>query len=381
MPGNPVPGGASAGRDNGRMPDSSTPRPTQVTIAASLVMAGSVVVVLTAFDRIARLRSADTREAVQEFRATALGEWLGLDLQGTLSLMRVLTMVAAACATAAAILGFQILRRSRPARLVLTLLAPPLFLGGVAVGGFLPAVVVGSIIMLWFQPARDWLDGRTPRSAPASPMETPASPEAEAPPPLPPPPAPNEPRPYAGFGAATSAPAPPPPPTVVPPGVMPGGPTPYAAASAPPVGPARPAALMWACGLAWAGAAIVSVVMLLSVVAVLAAPDTLLDEVYRQNPDLRSEGITPSTLRSTVIVAGTLLVLWAVSAAVLAVFAWRGRSWAWTALLVSACCASGLCLIAAVTSPPMLVSLALCAPAIPLLLRPEVRAFVARRQP
>ncbi|MBJ7357900.1 hypothetical protein, partial [Nocardioides sp.] len=151
------------------MPDKAAPRPTQVTIAAAMVMAGSVVVVLAAFERIAGLRSADTREAVQEFRGTALGEWLGLDLQGTLTLMRVLIMVAAACATAAAILGYQVMRRSRPARLVLTVLAPPLFVGGVAVGGFLSAVVVGAIIMLWFQPARDWLDGKTPRPVPAPP--------------------------------------------------------------------------------------------------------------------------------------------------------------------------------------------------------------------
>jgi hypothetical protein len=360
------------------MPDEAAPRPTQVTIAASLVMAGSVVVVLAAFDRIAGLRSAETRELVQEFRATSLGEWLGLDLQGTLTLMRVLTMVAAACATAAAILGFQVLRRSRPARLVLTVLAAPLFVGGVTLGGFLPAVVVGSIIMLWFQPARDWLDGKTPRPAPAPSVPTAASPQVDEPPPAPPVPAPTEPRAYPGFGAA-SAPAAPPPPSAAPPGVLATSPPPYAAMPARPAGPTRPAALMWACGLAWAGAAIVSVVMLLSVVAVVAAPDTLLDEVYRQNPELRSEGITPSVLRSSVIVAGTLLVLWAVTAAVLAVFAWRGRSWAWTALLVSACCASGLCVIATLSSPLMVVSLALCAPAIPLLLRPEVRAFVAKR--
>jgi hypothetical protein len=136
---------------------------------------------------------------------------------------------------------------------------------------------------------------------------------------------------------------------------------------------------MWACGLAWAGSAIVAVIMLLSVAVVLAAPDTLLDEIYRQNPEMRSEGLTVATLRSSVIVVGLLLVVWAVAASVVAVYAWRGRSWAWTALLVSACCASALCLVAALGSPVMLASLALCAPAVPLLLKPEVRAFV--RQP
>jgi hypothetical protein len=350
-----------------------------VTIAAWLVMAGSVVVVLTAFDQIAGLRSLETREAVEEFLSKPPGDNLGLGVQGMLSVMRVLTMVAAACATAAAILGYQILRRSRSARFVLTLLAGPLFLAGVVVGGFLPAVIVGSITMLWFQPARDWIDGKSPRATSAP---SPA-PQAPAPPPPPsevaapaaqPPAAPSEPRAYPGFGAAPDASAGGP--AVDPAGVQPSGPPAYFAPPTRPAGPARPPALMWACALAWAGSAVVFVVMLVSVAVVVAAPDMLIDELYRQNPELRSDGIGPATLRSTVLFAGTLLVAWSVVASVLAAYAWRGRLWAWTALLVSACCASVLCLLAALGSPAMLVPLMLCAATIPMLLRPEVRAFV-----
>ncbi|MBJ7357404.1 hypothetical protein, partial [Nocardioides sp.] len=146
-----------------------------------------------------------------------------------------------------------------------------------------------------------------------------------------------------------------------------------------PRGPVRPAALVWACVLAWVGSALVAGIMLLSVAVVLAAPDTLLDEIYRQNPEMRSENLTVTTLRSSVIVVGTLLVAWAAAAATVAVFAWRGRSWAWTALLVSACAATVLCLAASLGSPVMLLALLLCAPAIPLLLRPEVRAFATGR--
>lgn len=361
------------------MPE-ATPRPTQVTIAAWMVMAGSVVVVLTAFDRIAGLRSADTREAVQEFRGTAVGEWLGLDLQGTLSLMRVLTMVAAACATAAAILGFQVLRRSRSARLVLTVLAAPLFVTGISVGGFLPAVVVGSITMLWFQPARDWVDGKTPRPVRPAP-EPPAA--ADAPPQAPPATPdhwsagsgagapPQAPRPYAGFGSGLPVAGP----------ELPVTPVPTAYAGLPPsrARPRRPPALVWACALTWAGGALVTTIMVMGVAVVLAAPEMLLDELYRQDPDLRSEGFTPTTVRGTIVVTGALLVTWSVAAATFAAFAWRGRSWGWTALLVSACGAAALCLVAAVTSPLLLPGLALCGPAIPLLLRPEVRSFVAAR--
>ena len=85
-------------------------------------------------------------------------------------------MVSAACATAAAILGYEVLRRSRSARLMLSVLAVPLFLAGlvgVAGRGFFPAIVTGAIVMLWFQPARggarDWMDGKAPRPAPTPP--------------------------------------------------------------------------------------------------------------------------------------------------------------------------------------------------------------------
>jgi hypothetical protein len=360
----------------GCVPDNAAPRPTQVTIAAWLVMGGSVFVVLTAFDQIAGLRSMETREAVEEFLSKPPGDSLGLGVQGMLSVMRVLTMVTAACATAAAILGFQVLRRSRPARLVLTLLAGPLFVAGIVVGGFLPAVIVGSIVMLWFQPARDWLDGKTPRAAPAPPPP-PAPPAVEEPPTTPTPAETSGPRAYPGFGEAPAAPGTLPgnAPQGDPPGVGPTQPTAYVAPWAAPA-PPRPPALMWACALAWAGSAIVFVVMMVSVAVVLAAPDMLVDELYRQNPELRSDGISPATLRSTVLFAGTLLSLWSVVATVVAAFAWRGRPWAWTALLVSASCSSVLCLLAALGAPVMVVPLVVVAATVPLLLRPEVRAFV-----
>ena len=137
---------------------------------------------------------------------------------------------------------------------------------------------------------------------------------------------------------------------------------------------------MWACALAWAGSALVFVVMLVSVAVLLAAPDMLIDELNRQNPELREDGMTSETLRRTVLYAGSLLVVWSVVASVVAVYAWRGRHWAWRTLLVSAGSATGLCALASIGSPAMLVPLALCAVTIPLLLRPEVRAFVRSRR-
>jgi hypothetical protein len=363
----------------GAMPETSAPRPAQVTIAAGLVMLGSVFMVLTAFDQIAGLRSLETREAVQDFLGKPPGSDLGLDVQQTLGLLRVVTMVAAACATATAILGFHVLRRSRSARLVLTLLALPLFLAGMAVSGFLPALVVGSIVMLWFQPARDWVDGKAPRPVPDRPEPAPdptPDPTAEHREQVPA--GPSEARAYQGFGDPGSPSA-----YAAPPAASPAAPSTGPSSLLPtapsrPTRPTRPAALMWACGLTWAGTALVALVMLIAVAVVLLAPDMFIDEAYRQNPDLRADA-SPAELRSSVIVAGTVLVCWCVTAALLAAVVWRGRQWAGTALLVSACCASVLCLAVAVVSPLLLPSLALCAPVVPLLLKREVQAFLRNR--
>ena len=98
-------------------------RPRQVTLAGWMIIAGSAVVVFSAFDRIAGLRSIESQEAVADFLADAPGKELGLSVDQALDLIQGLTLVAGACATAAAILGFWALRGSKQARLGLTVLA------------------------------------------------------------------------------------------------------------------------------------------------------------------------------------------------------------------------------------------------------------------
>lgn len=352
----------------------AAPRPSQVTLAGWLVIVGSVFVVLSAFDQVAGLHTMETREAVQEFLDGA-GKGLGLDVQGALSAMRVLSMVAAACATAAAILGWQILQRSRSARLVLTVLALPLFLTGMVVGGFFPAVVAGAITMLWFQPARDWIDGKTPRPAPeppARPVLPPAPPVSDVPPPDRTstfgPSTDGEPRPVSGFGDRAGLLASLPPPQAAPLGALP-------TAGATTVPRSRPPALSWACVLTWVGAGLAAFVMLASIVILVADPDFMMDELYRQNPAFEDEGITVDDVRTTVLVVGTLLVLWSLAAIVVAAFAYARRPWARTALIVSASTATLLCVFGAISSPVMILPAAFCAVAMFLLLRPEVRAY------
>src|SRR6476619_7475050 len=143
---------------------STPPRPRQVTLAAWLIMVGSALVVLMVFDRITGLHTLETRQSVQKFLSEPPGRDLGLGVEGVLSIIRTAAMVAAGCATAAAILGYQVLRRSRSARVALSVLALPLFLSGMVTGGFLSSVVAAAALMLWLPPSREWFrDGPSSR--------------------------------------------------------------------------------------------------------------------------------------------------------------------------------------------------------------------------
>ena len=138
------------------------PRPRQVTLAGSLVMAASVMLVLSVFERLGDLRSLESRTAIERFLSEPPGSDLGLGLESALAITRSISMVTAGLATAAAILGWHVLKRNRAARVWLSILALPLFLCGLVTGGFLASVVAASVAMLWLAPARHWFDGTTP---------------------------------------------------------------------------------------------------------------------------------------------------------------------------------------------------------------------------
>jgi hypothetical protein len=341
--------------------EKTLPRPPQVTLAAGLVIVGSVFVVLSAFDQIAGLHTLDTREAVEKMLDDGIGKSLGLDVEGTLSIIRVLTMVSAACATAAGILGYQVLRRSKSARLVLTLLALPLFVTGIAVGGFFPALVVGAIVMLWFQPARDWMDGKAPRPAP-SPPPLPVLPPAPPTHVAPEPPTSGEPRPVSGFGDRANLLASLPPPTSAPLGHAPGA-VPSAAS-----GTRRPPALVWACVLAWAGSGLAAFSMFASVVVILSDPELLREDVV-------SSGLTMDDVQGPLLYACVLLLIWSLVAIVIAGYAFTGRPWAWNALVVSSVASAGLCLLGTFGNPFVLIAFGVCAATAVLLMRPDVRTY------
>jgi hypothetical protein len=307
-----------------------------VTLVAWLTMVGSVIVVLLVFDRIAGLHTLETRQSVEKFLAEPPGSDLGVGVDGVLSVIRTLAMVTAGCATAAAILGYQVLRRSRSARLALTVLAVPLFFAGLVTGGFVSSLVAASAAMLWLQPAREWF-GDSPRVAPAAPA-APALPTAPAAP-------------------ATAAPS--------------------VAAAVP---SARPSGVTVACVLTWMATGLTTLGLVATGVLLAVQPDALLDEVHRQNPELRSEGVSDDLLVGVTFAMIAAMVLWCVSAAVLAVLVLRRSEWARIVLVVSASTAAALSLIGTAIGAFLLaLTLVASVATLALLLRPDVRVWFSQR--
>ena len=174
------------------MTDKPLARPRQATVSGSLILAGSIVIVLLAFQQVSTLGSIAAQEAAADLISTPPGDGLGLSVDDVQAILRVMSFVAAATGTAAAILGWQVLQRSRGARLALSVLAPVLLVSGLASGGFSAALVAAAVVMLWVQPSRDWFNGREPVARPerasstvAPRASTPMSPPAQIPPPAP----------------------------------------------------------------------------------------------------------------------------------------------------------------------------------------------------
>ncbi len=136
------------------------PRPGQATLAAWLIIGGSVILVITAWQRVASLHTLEVQDELRRVLSEPPVSGTGLSLDALQTTVRVLSMMAAGAATAAAILGYHAMKRSTSARLALTFLAPLVLVGGFATAGFFAPMVVAGITMLWLRPTRDWYAGR-----------------------------------------------------------------------------------------------------------------------------------------------------------------------------------------------------------------------------
>lgn len=319
------------------MDQPALPRPRQVTLSGMLVTVGSVLMLALTFERISSLGSMDFQDQAASILAEDPFKGLGATVDDVQSFVRILCLVTGACAVSAAILGVYVLRRSRGSRAALSVVAPVLFLAGFVVASLPAAFVVAGIVMLWLPPARAWFDGR-----PAAPAARPAAPAW--------PPAPQLQSPQLGAGSR------------VPPRA------PFAS------GP-RPSGVLAACVLTWVSSAIVSLMALLTLLALLADTAQLLDQL---RPTLTDAGLSDHEFLVGVYVLVAVLVPWCAAASVLAVAAYRRTTWGWVGLMVCAGAAALVCLLAVLGNLVAVLPMAACLITLSLLLRPEARAWFTR---
>lgn len=325
------------------MTDSKTlARPPHVTMAAWVAIVGSVFVVLYAFSVVSNLRSLETREQVEETLSVPPGSWLDLGVEGYLDLIHVAAMVAAGCAVATAILGWQVLSRSRSARVALTVLVVPLFIAGAFTDGFMSSMVAFSAVFLWLKPSRDWFDGITPAPRQVAVAEHPPTPVI---------------------------------------GSSPGPPPPAADHQRPSFTVARPTEVIQACVVTWVFAGLVLLGSTLLVMAALVTPDAFRDA---WQDSAQADDVSFGTARRVVLLLGSLFAVWSLGAFLVAVAAFLGRNWGRVALLGSAAAAAMVCLVSAAGSSGqglviIVIPFGACAYVAVLLLRPSVVAWYTRR--
>ena len=371
-------------------------RPRQLTLAASFVIGGSVLLVLAVFDGMSNLNSVDVREGITNGLASSTRAGLGLSVDGVVAVMRVGFNVAAVCAAAAAVLGWFALQRSRGARAALGVLAVPILVTAPLTGGILGAVVAAAIVMLWSGPARDWYAGRPvrerssekkeprrqrrhdedfPRAAdpnPPSPAGT--STEVEQPPALSTQSTSSAPVATHGYGRA---------PVSAEQGRQPWtGDQASGHPAQPWAGPAAEAQLRRSVPVQVKLATILTLtfctafvlVLVVSMSRVAADSAAYVDQAMRDNPSLARAGVTPEALLPILWVGAVLFVGWAVAAMLLAWLTWRRHDWARWLLAISA----GAVLVAAAFAFPFGLPLQVgCAATIGLLFAPASRAWFA----
>lgn len=311
-----------------------------MTLAASLVMAGSGLLVLSVFERLGTLRSLESRTAIERFLSQPPGSDLGITTETVLDIVRTVSMVAAGLATAAAVLGFHVLKGNKGARIGLSVLAAPLFFCGLVTGGFLASVVAASVAMLWLAPSRLWFSGEAPPVAPG-PLTQPPPASAHAPP----------------------------------------APQPWTPSYLPPAAPPRrPGSVVAACAITWVCCGFAALVALLLIGVLAVDADGLFAELHRQNPSLADQGVSDATLEAATWVTAVALLLWALVSSVLAVFVFRRARWAVVALIVSAGLVAMVCLVGSLASPALALPGVLAAVTGALLLRSSVHRWLDRRR-
>ncbi len=140
----------------------------------------------------------------------------------------------------------------------------------------------------------------------------------------------------------------------------------------------RPASVTGACVVTWVVCGLALCLMGLTVMVLLAAPDTVFDELRRQDPDLDLGGLSEGEVREAAFIFSGIGGAWCLAAIGFAVVTFRGLRWGWVALLASTVAAGVASTFVMVSSLVMVAPLAASAVTVGLLLRPESRAWCRR---
>lgn len=140
----------------------SYPRPRQVTTAGILGAVGGTLLVLSLFDSVSRLRTVETRDAVEEFLAEPPGDGLGVSVAWVLDALHVVMLVNGALAAVATVLAVYLFWGHRGARIGFTVVSGILLFTSPFSGGVLAVLLAVAAVMLWSRPAREWFAGRDP---------------------------------------------------------------------------------------------------------------------------------------------------------------------------------------------------------------------------
>jgi hypothetical protein len=389
--------------DNGPVSQPTKQRPPQVSLASGIIMFSSVVVLLTAWERVTSLRSLETQDAIRDVLADAPFSSLGLTVSSTTELLRVSCMVAAACACATAILGWYVRKPDRSSRLALTLFAVVVFVTGIPAGGLAGSFVAAGAAMLWMQPAREWFAtgrwtppdpapardaGRADRDSsgqadpwgrPPAGNDAPSGPPSDTSPSVPPPAS----RPFGEAGPPAQqhpvgGPAESPYGQAYPPHRS--APVPYATHPAPDwqrrqLLQARPGAMVAAFVITVVTAGGLLGLSLLWLAIAGFSPDFLRSVMEQQQPEMLDDGLSLEQVRTTVFALAGVFVVWCVLALVLAGFAMARREWARRGLMVSAAFSAGACLALVLNTPLVLLPAAAAVATVVCLRRVEVRRW------
>ncbi len=137
-------------------------RPREVTIAGVQTIVGSALVLVLLVSLETQLNTTAMQDEFEKLVNDPRVDTLGLTVDKLRTLLHYIFMVMGVMAVTSLVLGFYVLRRHGPSRVVLTVLGglvSALSLLGGPGGWLIAAYVAMCLLLLWTKPARAWFKG------------------------------------------------------------------------------------------------------------------------------------------------------------------------------------------------------------------------------